>query len=110
MGTLKWSEFSGCEAGPDSPATIQCLEAVLYNIIFALVSLAGLALFIMILIGGYTYLTAGDNAEQAQNARKTIFWAISRIVLMIFSYIILRAIYWFTGVDVLKFDIPYFPS
>jgi hypothetical protein len=109
MGPVKWSEFTDCIADPNKPANLKCLEAVFANIISLLVSFAGLALFGMFLVGGFTYLTAGDNAEKAGKARQTMFWAIMGIVFMILSYIILRLIAWFTGQpDLLEFRIPYF--
>ena len=109
MGPVNWSEFTDCVADPDQPANIKCLEALFANIVSMFVSLAGLALFVMLVIGGYTYLTAGDNAEQAGKARQTMFWAIMGIVFMILSYIILRMIAWFTGQDqLLELTIPYF--
>jgi hypothetical protein len=108
MGTSNWSEFIGCVADPNQPANIKCVEALFSNVIALLVSLAGLALFVMLVIGGFTYLTAGDKAESAQKARQTIFWAIAGIVFMLLSYIILRLIEWFTGQNLLEFTIPTF--
>lgn len=108
MGPVDWSKFGDCVVDANQPANIQCVEALFSNLVATLVSLAGIALFVMLIIGGFTYLTAGSDPEKAGKARSTMTWAIIGIAMMILSYIILRAIYWFTGVNVLDFNVLYF--
>ena len=103
-----WSVVSAECADPNRPAGIKCFEAVFQNLVSALVSLAGLALFVMLIIGGYKYLMSAGDPEQTASARSTMFYAIVGIVVMISTFIILRIVAWFTGVDVLKFKIPTF--
>jgi len=103
-----WDTVSAACADPNKPAGVKCFEAVFQNLVSALVSLAGLALFVMLLIGGYKYLMSAGDPEQTASARSTMFYAIVGIVVMISTFIILRIIAWFTGVDVLKFKIPTF--
>lgn len=108
----EWSDVvSECVPGSSSnpePATIKCLEAVFANLVSALILLAPVALFIMLIIGGFTYLTSAGDAKKAEKARSTMTWAIVGLVLMISSYIFLRIIEWFTGAPVLDFTIPTF--
>lgn len=103
-----WNLFEGCNirAGTDEPANIKCLEAVFANLISVLVMLVPLAIFVMFTIAGFKWLTSAGDAKKIEAAQKTLFYAIVGVVLMILSYIILLAIKWFTGVDVLKFNIP----
>ena len=109
MGPQAWEDITtNCIADETQPANLKCLEALFSNVIAALVGAAGLALFVMLVIGGYKYLTAGGDAQAAESARSTMFWAVMGIVLMILSFIILRAIEWFTGVPVTIFKIPFF--
>ena len=111
MGPVDWGEFTYCVADANQPASMHCLGALFSNLVSLLVSFAGLALFVMLVLGGFTYLTAGDNAEKVGKARQTMFWAIMGIVFMILSYIILRLIGWLALDDpeaLLKFEIPYF--
>lgn len=103
-----WSKVSAACADPNKPAGIKCFEAVFENLVTALVSLAGLALFVMLLIGGYKYLMSSGDPEKTASARSTMFYAIVGIVVMISTFLILRIVAWFTGVDVLKFEIPTF--
>ena len=108
MGPKPWSEFTDCVSDPNQPANLKCLEALYSNAISAIVSLAGLALFVMLVIGGFTYLTAGADAGKAAKAPKTMGLAVGGIVFMILSYIILRVISWIVGTNLLIFVIPYF--
>jgi hypothetical protein len=94
-------------AGDFEPANLACINVLLGNLVQALVMLAGLALFVMILIGGFNYLTSAGDAKKAESGRNTIFWAIVGIVVMVSSYAIIRAIEIFTGVEgLLEFRIP----
>jgi len=99
MGPRAWDKITtNCIADETQPANLKCLEALFSNVIAALVGAAGLALFVMLVI----------DAQAAESARSTMFWAVMGIVLMILSFIILRAIEWFTGVPVTIFKIPFF--
>lgn len=86
-------------------ATLKGLEAVFENIISVALTLAGLALFIMLIVGGFQYLTSGGEAEQATKARKTLTYAFFGLVLVVAAFLILRFIEVFTGVEVTRFRI-----
>jgi len=87
-------------------ATLQGFECVFINITRILTPLAGLALFIMLLVGAFKYLTAGGEAKKAQEASKTITYAIVGLVLFLGIWFILTLIRTITGVDVTQFIIP----
>ena len=101
-------DWGDCVVGDEKVATIQCFETVFANVISVLVALVPLAIFIMFVIAGFNWLTSGGDAKKIEAAQKTLFYAIVGVVLMILSYIILLAVKWFTGIDVLKFEIPIF--
>jgi len=84
-------------------AQLQELETVFGNIVQALLALAGIVLFIMLLTGGFKYLTAGGDPKQVEAAQKTLTYAIAGLVLIALAYLILKLINVFTGVDVLNF-------
>lgn len=89
--------------------TIKCLEVVFGNVLEAVVALAGIALFIMLVVGSFRFLTSGGDPKQTETARKTMTSAILGLVLIIGSYLILRLIANFTGIDsLLEFTIPTF--
>ncbi|MEK7525943.1 MAG: hypothetical protein AAB546_00490 [Patescibacteria group bacterium] len=87
-------------------ATIGGFETLFSNVVGLAVGFAGLALFIMLLIGGFNFLTAGTDAGKAQGAQKTITYAILGLVFIVASYFILQLIGNFTGVTgILNFTV-----
>jgi len=89
--------------------TIQYLDVILRNFLNMAIRLAGLAVFVMLIMGGFKYMTAGGDAKAAESARNTITYAILGLVLIIGAYVFLRLIKEFTGVDVTLFRFPSAP-
>ena len=87
-------------------ATFKCLEPLFTNVVVALTALAGVALFIMLIIGGYGFLFSGGDQKKLEKARGTLTAAITGVVVIVIAYLILKTIYVFTGVDVTQFTIP----
>ncbi|MCJ7804972.1 pilin [Patescibacteria group bacterium] len=98
----EWSE----SATKGEAATIQDLTVIVQRILNIAVHLAGIAAFIMLIVGGFQFLTAGGDSKKTQAASSTITFAIFGLVAVIAAWFILLFIYKFTGVDVTKFDIP----
>ncbi len=90
--------------GP-APATLQQLETVFGNLVTSLLALGGIVLFLMLLTGGFKYLTSGGDPKAAEGAQKTLTYAIGGLVLLAGSYMILNIIKTFTGADVTNFVI-----
>lgn len=86
--------------------TIKCLEAVFYNILKVAVSLVSLTLFLILLIGGFKYLTSGGDPKQTESARNTMTYAIVGLVVIVGTFLIFKAIEHFTGLPLTKFEIP----
>lgn len=124
MGPQDWTQIvptisgkpgSGCEfiggdgtsANPGAPS-LKCLEAVFANVLSAVVTLAGIALFVMLTIGALRFLTAGGDPKAAEAAQKTMTSAVLGLALIIGSYLILRLISAFTGIELFTFEIPFF--
>ena len=59
-----WSSPSG-----DKPAIIQDLVVVVQKILNIVVRFAGIAVFIMLLVGGFQYLTAGGDPKKGTGNR-----------------------------------------
>lgn len=72
--------------------TLKCLEDVFGNIIFAASSLIILVLFVMLIIGAFTYLTSGGNPERVKKAQGTFKFAIIGFILFISAFLILKVI------------------
>lgn len=88
-----------------APAKVSDLETVFGNVVKSVLGFAAIALFIMLLVGGFSYITAGDNPKAAEGAQKTITYAIGGLILILISYLILVLIKTITGVDVTQFNI-----
>lgn len=86
-------------------ATLKDLEAVFTNVVKAAVELALVVFFIMIVYGGFKYLTSGGDAKGTEAGQKTITSALLGIILLIGIWLILTFIKTFTGVDVTTFTI-----
>jgi hypothetical protein len=77
---------------PGDVATLQGLGCLFYNILVVAIRLLGIAMFIMILIGGFKYLVAGGEPKAIESAKGTITSAIVGLVLAILSWFILALI------------------
>lgn len=60
------------------------------NVMNWLVGIVGIALIVMIIWGGFLYLTSAGNEEQIETAKKVITYAIVGVVFVFASYIITR--------------------
>jgi hypothetical protein len=88
-------------------ATLQGFECVFANIVSVAIPFAGIALFVMLLVGGLKLLTAGGDPKANESAKNTLTYAIFGLVLIVGSYLILKFLATFTGIqDLLKFTIP----
>lgn len=83
------------------------LETVLRNIFNLAVAGAGVAVFVMLLIGGFKYLTSGGDPKAAESARGTLTWAIIGLFILIGAWFILKLIEEFTGIKVSVFSIKF---
>ena len=98
--------WKGCQADGTDIATIKCFECVFQAIIGAVFAIGGLLTLIMLLLGSFTYLTAGGDPKKAQTAANTLTYAVIGLVLLIVAWFILLFIEEFTGVRVTVFEIP----
>ena len=87
------------------PAQISQLEDVFSSLVTSLLALGAIVLFLMLLSGGFKYLTSGGDPKAAEGAQKTLTYAIGGMILLAGSYLILRIISDFTGADVTNFVI-----
>ena len=89
----------------DGIAIIANLGCIFQNVVQVLLGLAGIVLFILLLTGGFKYITSGGDPKAVESAQKTITYAIGGLLLILLSYLILVLIRTITGVDVTQFKI-----
>ncbi len=81
------------------PAKLQDLETVFGSVVTSLLALGGIVLFLMLLSGGFKYLTSGGDPKSTEGAQKTLTYAIGGFVLLAGAFLILRIIGAITGTD-----------
>jgi TRAP-type C4-dicarboxylate transport system permease small subunit len=86
-------------------ATIAGAEDLYRNILQAIMGLAGLVFFAMLIVGGFKYLTSGGDPKKAASASSTLTTAVIGVVGVILAWFILLFIKNFTGIDVTKFSV-----
>lgn len=88
-------------------ATIQGFECIFQNILQIATTLAGIALFIMLLAGGFKYMTSGGDPKASEQAKGTITSALLGLILLIVAWLILKFLSEFTGLsNITIFKIP----
>lgn len=87
------------------PAKISDLEQVFSSFVSGALSLAGVAVLVMLISGGFGYLMAGGDKEGAAKAQKTLTYAIGGLVLVLSAWIILNLLGNFLGLDFSIFSI-----
>lgn len=95
----------------DGVPTLKCLEIIYGNLIFLSSSFVLLVLFIMVLVGGFNYLTSLGSPEKIKKAQATLRYAIIGFILYIGAFLILTIIDTvFLGGQgtILRFEIPSF--
>lgn len=99
--------LSGCTPIDLSrPAKLSDLTFVIQNIIGLLAPAAAIAFLIMMIVGGFQFLTSGGDPKAVAGARTTLTYAIIGIILVVVSWLILLLIKNITGVDTTTVTIP----
>ncbi|MCJ7829492.1 pilin [Patescibacteria group bacterium] len=86
-------------------ATLACFEVIIQRVLNITVRLAGIADFVMLIVGGFQYLTSGGDSKKTQAASSTLTYAIFGLVAVIAAWFILLFIEKFTGVKVTEFNL-----
>jgi hypothetical protein len=88
-----------------SPAAISDLVPVFTNVVKYALGFAGIVLFVLLLTGGFKYITSGGDPKAVEGAKKTLTYAIIGLVVILVSFLILVLIKTITGVDVTIFNV-----
>jgi len=89
-------------------ATIQCLAPLFANLIKTVVAFGAVALFMMLVVGGFKLLSSGGDPKKLQEAQGSVTQAIIGIAIMSVAYLIILTIEQFTGVGITDFTFPEF--
>ena len=87
-------------------ATLRGIEDLITNLLRVVLPLAGLAVAVMIIAGGFQLITAGGEKEKIAKAKNTFTYAVFGFVFAIIAWFILLFIEKFTGVKVTEYSLP----
>ena len=87
------------------PPQISDLEVVFKNVVNVALGFAGIAFFVLLLVGGFKYMFAGGDPKAIDSAKKTLTSAVAGLLVVILAYLVLVFIKELTGVDLTKFRI-----
>ena len=83
------------------------LNPIIANVLRVSVSLAGIALFAMLVFAGFRYLTSGGDPKGLEQAKGTLTYAIAGIALLVLAWLALLFVQEFTGIPtLLSFGLP----
>ena len=90
----------------EDPAKITDIVAIIETVITFLAPAAAIAFLIMILFGGFKFVTSGGDPKATGQAKAILTYAVFGVILVVISWLILLLIQSLTGVDVTKVGIP----
>lgn len=91
----------------ENVATIQCVGEIFRQLVQAVLALSGVALFVMLIVGGFSFLFSGGDTKKLEQARGTITNAFLGLIIIVAAYLLLRVVADVTGIkDFLQFKIP----
>ncbi len=93
-------------SGSSNPPQLSELTDVFGNALTAFLGLGGILLFVMLVTGGFQFMTAGGDPKAISQAWKTLTFALIGLILVATAYLILTFVADFTGANsILEFNI-----
>jgi len=88
------------------PAQLSSLTNVFANALSGLLGFGAIALFVMLVIGGFQFAFAGGDPKAQVSAWRTLTFAFVGLILVASAYLIITLIAEFTGAEtILDFDV-----
>lgn len=101
MISLVFAQLVGEEAN-----TFADFGEVFLRLLSSLIPIGGIVLFIMLIMGGFSFMTASGDPRKAEAAKATITYAIIGIVVLACAFLIIQVIAGFAGVPaILNFQV-----
>lgn len=83
---------SGAGSDQGGIATISDFQSLFGKVVGVLVALAGVVLFVLIVVSGLKFITSGGDPKAVEGARKTLTYAVGGLVAILLSYLVLLLI------------------
>lgn len=91
---------------PGQPARLKDIEVIFARIVKIAAQFALLGFFVMLVYGGFKYLTSRGNPQATEAARNTLFFAIVGLIVIMAGWLILKILGDVLGFNFLEFKIP----
>lgn len=89
----------------DGVAKISDLQTVIGNVVSYALGFAAIVLFVLLILGGFKFITSGGDPKAVEGAKKTLTSALAGLAIILLAYLILVLIKNLTGVNVTNFSI-----
>lgn len=88
--------FTSCSI--NGVVTLDCIFPLIGTLISWLLFFAGIIAVFMVIIAGIRFITSGGDPKTVDSAKKTLTYAILGLLIVFFSFFILRIIAYVTNV------------
>ncbi len=92
----------GLDCSVAGVATLNCLPNLFRSVIDWLLAFSGTVAVFLIILSGIKFITSGGEAKQAEEARKTLTYAVIGLVVVLLSFFIVNVISFVTGTECIK--------
>ncbi|MBI5356539.1 hypothetical protein HZB78_02915 [Candidatus Collierbacteria bacterium] len=89
----------------NEPNSLADIETVVKNLLGTATSIIGLAIFVMLVVGAFQYITAGADQKAVEKSQQVFTFALMGGAAVIILWLIFVFLKEFTGIDLLKFNI-----
>ncbi len=96
MQVFAASPWTGCLENGDV-ATIKCIVPLFSNLVQGVLALSGVALFVMLLVGGFNFLLSGGDQKKLETAKGTLTNAVIGLIVIVCAYLIIKTVQVFTN-------------
>lgn len=92
------------------PASLDQLEVVFISVLQVALAGVGLTCMIMLLVGGFGFLTAGGDKEATQKAQRMLTYGLIGLLVAFSAWIIINFLGNFLGLNFTVFNLCFPPS
>ncbi len=83
--------IAGCKSATDiDGSSANQLELVVKRIVNIVTLIVGIIAVIMIIVGGFRYVTSGGDSGKTASARNTVVYALVGLIVVVFAQIIVK--------------------
>lgn len=89
----------------NTPNSLADIETVIKNLLGSVTSIIGLAIFVMLVVGAFRYITSGADQKAVEKSRQVLTFALMGGAAVIILWLVFVFLKEFTGIDLFKFNV-----